>query len=188
MGEGVAMRHTCNRRVKDAEEVGPPRGGWGGREGLDPSPLPMLCACRQHAGMARRMHSGGARAGTAVVCIARLLTTDCAHIHQNLSLWPFGADTLFDTNQPAFHDGDDTFRCVRLFCCLLRCRLAVKPRPLRLRLSIGRHGCIDRARKGIRLHRDHWLAQLREASVHAAGNVFVSQSLRTRVSSGESRS
>ena len=24
MGEGVAMRHTCNRRVEDAEEVGPP--------------------------------------------------------------------------------------------------------------------------------------------------------------------
>ena len=52
MGEGVAMRHTCNRRVEDAEEVGPPRGGAPvGGEGLDPSPLPMLCACRQHAGI-----------------------------------------------------------------------------------------------------------------------------------------
>ena len=40
MGEGVAMRRTCNRRVEDAEEVGPPRGGPLGGEGLDPSPLP----------------------------------------------------------------------------------------------------------------------------------------------------
>ena len=39
MGEGVAMRRTCNRRVEDAEEVGPPRGGPLGGEGLDPSPL-----------------------------------------------------------------------------------------------------------------------------------------------------
>ena len=36
MGEGVAMRHTCNRRVKDAEEVGPPRGGGGGSRGVGP--------------------------------------------------------------------------------------------------------------------------------------------------------
>ena len=48
--KGIAMRHTCNRRVEDAEEVGPPRGGWVGGEGLDPSPLPMLCALAQKAG------------------------------------------------------------------------------------------------------------------------------------------
>ena len=36
MGEGVAMRHTCNRRVKDAEEVGPPRGGPPGWRGVGP--------------------------------------------------------------------------------------------------------------------------------------------------------
>ena len=41
MGEGVAMRHTCNRRVKDAEEVGPPRGGPPGWRGVGPlSPRP----------------------------------------------------------------------------------------------------------------------------------------------------
>ena len=36
MGEGVAMRHTCNRRVEDAEEVGPPRGGPPGWRGVGP--------------------------------------------------------------------------------------------------------------------------------------------------------
>ena len=41
MGEGVAMRHTCNRRVEDAEEVGPPRGGPPGWRGVGPlSPAP----------------------------------------------------------------------------------------------------------------------------------------------------
>ena len=34
--KGIAMRHTCNRRVKDAEEVGPPRGGPPGWRGVGP--------------------------------------------------------------------------------------------------------------------------------------------------------
>ena len=41
MGEGVAMRHTCNRGVEDAEEIGPPRGGPPGWRGVGPlSPAP----------------------------------------------------------------------------------------------------------------------------------------------------
>ena len=36
MGEGVAMRHTLIRRVEDAEEVGPPRGGPPGWRGVGP--------------------------------------------------------------------------------------------------------------------------------------------------------
>ena len=59
MGEGVAMRRTCNRRVEDAEEVGPQEGGPLGGEGLDPSPAAPLL--RLHVvgllrdGMSRRM-------------------------------------------------------------------------------------------------------------------------------------
>ena len=59
MGEEGAMRHTLIRRVEDAEEVGPPRGGPLGGEGLDPSPLPMLCACRQPAGNQHWSHWRG---------------------------------------------------------------------------------------------------------------------------------
>ena len=36
--KGIAMRHTCNRRVEDAEEVGPPRGGGAGWRGVGPLP------------------------------------------------------------------------------------------------------------------------------------------------------
>ena len=72
MGEGVAMRHTCNRRVEDAEEVGPPRRPPLGGEGLDPSPLSMLCACRQHAGnqhWSHRSRPGGAGAIACASCM-----------------------------------------------------------------------------------------------------------------------
>ena len=48
MGEGVAMRHTLNRRVEDAEELGPPRGGAPGWRGVGPlSPAPWTLRRRE---------------------------------------------------------------------------------------------------------------------------------------------
>ena len=55
MGEGVAMRHTCNRRVEDAEEVGPPRGGppgWRGVRPLSPAPDGLRAGVRGACGRA----------------------------------------------------------------------------------------------------------------------------------------
>ena len=72
MGEGLAMRHTFNRRVEDAEELGAPRGGPPGWRGVGPlSPAPWTCARLSAAfestwNRSKQGDSGGQGRGTGV--------------------------------------------------------------------------------------------------------------------------
>ena len=70
MGEGVAMRHTWNRRVEDAEEVGPPRGGppgWRGVGPLSPFNALRLQTARGKSALVASVASG--RRGRDCVCL-----------------------------------------------------------------------------------------------------------------------
>ena len=57
------------------KRLDPQEGGPLGGEGLDPSPLPLLCACRQHAGSqhwSHRSRPGGAGANACASCMIGL--------------------------------------------------------------------------------------------------------------------
>ena len=70
MGEGVAMRHTCNRRVEDAEEVGPPRAPPPGWRGVGPlSPFNALRLQTAHGKSALVASVATGRRGRDCVCL-----------------------------------------------------------------------------------------------------------------------
>ena len=50
------------------KKLDPQEGGPLGGEGLDPSPLPMLCACRQHAGNQHWSHRSPPGGAGAIAC------------------------------------------------------------------------------------------------------------------------